>query len=69
MARFASETRQKMREVTQMLGPRLGADTVGLDLRIGLHSGPGMYQPTDRFATWVSVAFFLPNVYAWTLLF
>ncbi|CAB9511155.1 Receptor-type guanylate cyclase gcy [Seminavis robusta] len=40
MAKFAWDTRDKMREVTNRLRDTLGEDTGTLDLRIGLHSGP-----------------------------
>ncbi|CAB9507180.1 Receptor-type guanylate cyclase gcy [Seminavis robusta] len=40
MAKFAWDTRDKMRDVTKSLRSSLGEDTGTLDLRIGLHSGP-----------------------------
>ena len=40
MAKFAANCRDKMRNLTQDLGPSLGPDTADLEFRFGLHSGP-----------------------------
>lgn len=40
MVRFAAECREKANTLTTELERRLGAETSGLQLRIGLHSGP-----------------------------
>ncbi|CAB9499174.1 Receptor-type guanylate cyclase gcy [Seminavis robusta] len=40
MAKFAWDTRERMRVVTKGLEGTLGADTSALELRVGLHSGP-----------------------------
>jgi len=40
MVRFAWECQAAMREITKKLADTLGKDTLDLDLRTGLHSGP-----------------------------
>ena len=40
MARFASECRDKMNELTARLENTLGPDTADLTMRFGMHSGP-----------------------------
>lgn len=40
MARFASECRDKMNELTARLENTLGPDTADLSMRFGLNSGP-----------------------------
>lgn len=40
MARFANECMEKMRELVATLAETLGEETLELDLRVGLHSGP-----------------------------
>ena len=40
MVRFSREVLAKMTKLTQKLEATLGPDTSGLDLRVGIHSGP-----------------------------
>ena len=44
MVKFARDCLRMMRRLTQKLGVTLGPDTADLSIRVGLHSGPGMYQ-------------------------
>ena len=40
MVRFARECLARMRKLLQDIKERLGEDTVDLNMRIGIHSGP-----------------------------
>lgn len=43
MARFAQVCLSKMHTLCHELQAELGEDTAGLNLRVGLHSGPGKF--------------------------
>lgn len=40
MIRFARESMSRLRTITQELRSQLGDDTVDLNMRVGIHSGP-----------------------------